>query len=368
MNARSPASIQLARPGPPVLALGAWLKAAVCATRGDEAFLSASVGDLGEPSAVLALEETARQLLGMLDLEPAAVAHDLHPDFHSTRFAHQLAAEFGVPAIGVQHHHAHIAAVVAEHGMEEPVLGLALDGVGLGTDGGAWGGELLRVGQGEFARLGHLRTLPMPGGDRAAREPWRMAAAVLHELGRVDEVRRRFPRRAAQPVVQMLASRLRCPPTSSAGRWFDAAAALLGVCETNEHEGEAPMRLEALAAQHGPAAPLDGGWCVRAGNTLDLLPLLDWLADCVDPSKGAAIFHATLAAALAEWALNAASEADLACIALGGGCFANRVLSAQLRRLLAREGLQVLQARLASPGDAGLALGQAAVAIPRLRG
>ncbi len=368
MNARSPASIQLAKPGPPVLALGAWLKAAVCATRSDEAYLSASVGDLGEPSAVLALEETARQLLGTLGIEPAVVAHDLHPDFQSTRFAQQLAAEFGVPAIGVQHHHAHIASVVAEHGLDEPVLGLALDGVGLGTDGGAWGGELLRVERGDFVRLGHIRTLPMPGGDRAAREPWRMAAAALHELGRADEVRRRFPRRAAKPVVQMLASRLRCPPTSSAGRWFDAAAALLGACETNEREGEAPMRLEALASQHGLAAPLDGGWALHAGGTLDLLPLLDWLADCVDPAKGAAVFHATLAAALAEWALRAASETDLACVALGGGCFANRVLSMQLRRQLAREGLQVLEARLVSAGDAGLALGQAAVAIARLEG
>ena len=248
------------------------------------------------------------------------------------------------------------------------MLGLALDGVGLGTDGQAWGGELLRVEGGEFKRLGHLRTLAMPGGDRAAGEPWRMAAAALHALGRADEVRRRFVRRAAQPIVRMLASGLRCPPTSSAGRWFDAAAALLGTCEVNAREGEAPMRLEALAARHGDVAPVEGGWRIHGDGTLDLLPLLDWIADCIDPAQGAAVFHATLAAALADWALRAASASDTGCIALGGGCFANRVLSRYVRRQLERAGLRVLEARRVSPGDAGLALGQAAVALARLQG
>jgi len=365
MNARAPAAIRLARTGPTVLALGAWLKAAACVSHGDEAWLSEPAGDLGDPASARALEEAARNLLSSLDVTPCAVAHDLHPDFHSTRFAQTLAQELGVPAIGVQHHHAHVAAVAAEHRLEEPLLGLALDGVGLGTDGHAWGGELLRVARGAFDRLGHLRTLPMPGADRAAQEPWRMAAAALWLLGRPDEIPRRFARRAAGPILQLLQKDLRCPQTSSAGRWFDAAAALLGVCETHAFEGEAPMRLEALASRHGAALPLEGGWHVRDG-TLDLLPLLGWLADCEDPALGAAVFHATLAEALAAWTLEAASTAGTASVALGGGCFANGVLSGMLRQRLERSGLRVLKARLVPPGDGGIALGQAAVARARL--
>lgn len=367
MSARAPTAIRLARPGPAVLALGGGLKAAACATHADHAFLAEPVGDLGEASVALALERAARRLAGGLPCTPAAIAHDLHPDFHSTRFALELAAELDVPAIGVQHHHAHVAAVAAEHRATGPVLGLALDGFGLGANRGAWGGELLRASGSGFARLGHLRTLPLPGGDRAAREPWRMGAAALYALGRAGEVSRRFPQRPAAPVLQMLERGLNCPPTSSAGRWFDAAAALLGVCEVSARESDAPMQLEALAAGHLGARPLEGGWRIT-NDVLDLLPTLDWAAGCRDPARGAAVFHATFAAALADWALRAAHASGLGRVALGGGCFANRLLAEPLRARLAHEGLEVLQARAAPPGDAGLALGQAAVARAHLGG
>lgn len=358
----TPAAIKLAAPGPSVLATGAFLKNAVCVTRGDEAFLSQHVGDLDNAPTCRALEEAARHLLRVLDVEPEIVAHDLHPDFHSTRFATAFAREHGISAIGVQHHHAHIAAVVAEHGVDAPVLGLALDGVGLGTDGGVWGGELLRVHRGSMDRIGKLRTLALPGGDRAAREPWRMAASALHALGRGSEIARRFEQPGAATIARMLERGVNCPPSSSAGRWFDAAAGLLGVRAVNAFEGQAPMLLEGLADRHGAVEPLAAGWTVGAEGVLDLLPLAGALADLDGAGHGAALFHATLVAALADWVSTAARQTGIATAALGGGCFMNRILASGLRAALERLGLAVLEARQAPPNDGGLALGQAAVA------
>jgi len=365
----TPAPIKLARSGPSILAAGSFLKNAACLTRGAQAFLSQHIGDLDSAASCVALEEAVDHLQRVLEIEPAAVAHDLHPDFFSTRLAVQLAEEFGVPAIGVQHHHAHIAAVAAEHGVTEPVLGVALDGVGHGSDGEAWGGELLRVDANGFERLGHLRALPLAGGDRAAREPWRMAAAVLHLAGRGDEIVRRFAHQpAAAAVADMLARAVRCPPTTSAGRWFDAAAGLLGVRDAMNYEGQAAMLLEGLAAKHGTVAPDARLYALDADNTLDLLPLAIRLADERDAAFGAALFHSTLAAALAAWVARAARTTGITTIALGGGCFLNAILSAQLERLLAARGYRVLHARQAPPNDGGIALGQAWVALQRMEG
>jgi hydrogenase maturation protein HypF len=357
----TPAPIRLAAGGPSVLAVGAFLKATVCVTRDDEAFVSQHIGSLDNAPTCLALEEAAAHLCEVLQIEPQRVAHDLHPDLHSTRFAARWARERGVPAIGVQHHAAHIAAVMAEHRVTDAVLGLALDGVGLGDDGAAWGGELLRVEPGRHARIAHLRPLALPGGDRAAREPWRMAAAVLHALGRNDEIATRFSEAAAPTVAQMLRQDLHCPLTSSMGRWFDAAAGLLGVRARQSFEGQAPMLLEGLAARHGPVAPLANGHRIDQG-TLDLLPLAAALLNETDTARGAARFHATLIEALADWCLLHARAQRLSTVAFGGGCFLNEVLSRGLARRLTGAGLTVLQARLAPPNDGGLSLGQAVAA------
>jgi len=193
-----PRPIRLPRPGPAVLALGGYLKNTVCLTRGDQAFLSAHVGDLDNAATCAFLEESVVRLTDLLEIEPAVVTCDRHPDFHSSRLAARLAAERGLPLVAVQHHQAHIAAVAAEHGIDCPLLGLALDGVGLGDDGGIWGGELLRLDGARHERLGHLRPLALPGGDRAAREPWRMAAAALHALNRQAEIGRCFPGAAGE--------------------------------------------------------------------------------------------------------------------------------------------------------------------------
>ncbi len=359
--------IRLPRPVKPVLALGAWFKNTVCIASGQQAFTSKTVGDLDSPDACRAHEATARRLLEWHGEKPSAIAHDLHPDFHSTRFAAQLAAELEVPLIAVQHHHAHIAALTAEHQVDEPVLGLALDGVGLGTDGSAWGGELLRVEGAAFERIGHLRPLPLPGGDRAAREPWRMAAAVLHELGRNDEIAQRYAGEpAAATVATMLVRGLNCPRTSSTGRVFDAAAGLLGLCHKMEFEAQAAIALEQaatyyIAAQGTPQA-LTNGWQVNQNGQLDLLPLFAHLTDTTDAGQGAAIFHATLIAALADWVKQAAQRSGTRTIACGGGCFFNKLLSAGLRERLDGAGFKTLAAKLAQPGDTAIALGQAWVA------
>jgi hydrogenase maturation protein HypF len=365
----TPAPIKLARSGPSILATGSFLKNAACVTRGAEAFLSQHIGDLDNAASCVALEEAVDHLQRVLEIRPAAIAHDLHPDFFGTRLAVHLAAELAVPAIGVQHHHAHIAAVAAEHGVTEPVLGVALDGVGHGSDGDAWGGELLRVDERGFERLGHLRALPLAGGDRAAREPWRMAAAVLHLAGRGEEIVRRYAHQpAAAAVAELLARAVRCPPTTSAGRWFDAAAGLLGVREAMNYEGQAAMLLEGLAAKHGTVAPDASLYALDEANTLDLLPLAIRLADERDAAFGAALFHATFAAALAAWVARAARTTGITTVALGGGCFLNAILSAQLERLLAARGYRVLHARQAPPNDGGIALGQAWVALQSMEG
>ena len=360
-----PVPIALSKGGPSVLALGGHLKNTVAVFKGKEAFLSQHIGGLDNAAAIGFLEETVAHLLAVLDVRPDLIAHDLHPDFASTRLALRLADELGVPALAVGHHHAHVAAICAEHGIDEPVIGLAIDGVGLGPDGGAWGGELLRVDGAACTRLGHLRPLRLPGGDRAAREPWRLALSALHDAGQGERIagwlEKHYPERDAAPLLAMLARDLRCPPTSSLGRHFDAAAGLLGVRAAASYEGQAAMELEGLAAAHGPVAPLAGGWRIEAG-VLDLFPLLLALADIEDIAHGAALFHATLAAGLAEWLLAASRREKLTTVVIGGGCAMNALLLAALRPPLEAVGLQVLEARQAPPNDGGLALGQGWVA------
>jgi hydrogenase maturation protein HypF len=359
----TPRAIRLPHSGPSVLALGGHLKNTLCVTRGDEAFVSQHIGGLDNAATCGMVMEVAEHLLHILDVQPAAVAHDLHPDFFSTRHAVQLAESWGVPAIGVQHHHAHLAAVAAEHGVTEPILGLALDGVGLGTDGNAWGGELLRVDGETFIRLGHLAPLPLPGGDKAASQPWRMAAAVLHRLGRGDEIASRFANQPqAGQLLQLLERGFNCPPTTSLGRVFDAAAGLLGVRTTMAYEGQAAMLLEGLAEQSGEVEALAAGWCI-AQDRLDLLPLLARLSNESNPAYGAALFHATLAEALANWLHGAVQNQNIHTVALGGGCFLNHILTRTLRTRLQQHGLTVLEARQVPPNDGGLSLGQAWVAM-----
>ncbi|WP_316161524.1 carbamoyltransferase HypF [Bradyrhizobium sp. SZCCHNRI20481] len=350
-----PEPIRLARAGPPVLAVGAHLKATVTVTRGDEAFVSQHLGDLDTAAAIRFFEETIAHLTSILDVEPVAIAHDLHPDMASTRFAQAR----GLPTLPVQHHHAHAASVMAEQGVTGPALALVLDGYGYGSDGGAWGGELLSCDGAGFQRLGHLAPLKMPGGDRAAREPWRMAASVLHDFGRGDEIERRF---VAQPQSRNIVTLLDLADTAvttSAGRLFDAVAGLLGVSTVQSYEGEAAMKLEALVRE---PATLERGWTIADG-VLSLRPLLAHLiARDLDTVEAAGLFHGTLAAACVDWIARASRATGIGTIVLSGGCFLNAHLAEQIVRGCRSAGLDPLLPRRLPPNDGGLSLGQAWVA------
>jgi hydrogenase maturation protein HypF len=221
---------------------------------------------------------------------------------------------------------------------------------------------LLRIDGARCERLGHLAPLSLPGGDAAAREPWRMAAAVVHALGRGKEIAARFADEpAAAMVAQMLERGINCPRTSSAGRLFDAAAGLLGVRRRQSFEGQAAMLLEGLAARHGPVEALADGWRLRDG-VLDVLPFMAHLDDCEDAAAGAAWFHATLAAALVDWVSVAAESSGIRRVAAGGGCLLNRRLLTDLQQGLHARGLSLYVAQTLPPNDGGLSVGQAWVA------
>ena len=365
MSARTTQSLPRAAPAR-VLAVGAWLKNTACLLDGAAVHWSPLHGDLGTPEACLALEASVEALLRMAGGRVDAVAHDLHPDFESTRLALALAARLGVPAVPVQHHHAHIGVVQAEQGSVAPVIGLALDGVGLGQDGSAWGGELLLVAGADWQRLGHLTPLALPGGDVAAREPWRMAAAALHALGRGDEIVPRFApvvgERLAAGVRMLLDRGLNCPLTTSTGRWFDAMAGLLRLSVRQAAEAEAAIALERAATDW-----LESHAVTALGNAaLDLRPLVSQCLECAHPGEAAARFHAGLADSLARASIAAARIADTPTVVLGGGCFYNRLLTRRLVAALDAAGLQVQQPQGPGPGDAGLALGQAWIAADAL--
>lgn len=361
-----------------ILACGAFLKNAACLldTQAPHAPLwSVQHGDLSDPAACEALEQSVRALLAQAGESIDAVAHDLHPDFFSTHLALRLAHELGVSAFAVQHHHAHIAAVLAEHGVQRPVIGIALDGVGLGTDGVAWGGEVLLVDGAQFTRVGHLSPLALPGGDVAAREPWRMAAAALHVCDMADHIVPRFTPtmgvQAARTIHTMLQRGLNCPQTTAAGRWFDAVAGLLGLSVRQEFEAQAAIALEQAAARYLQSHTLEvraSDWAVTPYGQIDLRPLLASTlitTDLLNPAavdEAAARFHLTLADALCAQAIAQAHKHQLRDVALGGGCFFNRVLTQRIVSQLSNAGLNVLQTQKLSCGDAGLALGQAWVA------
>jgi hydrogenase maturation protein HypF len=360
-----PDPIDLGEDGPEVVAVGAHLKATVCVTRGREAFVSQHLGDLNSAETVRFYQHALRRLIAHLGVKPQLFACDLHPDYRTTLIAEGLAAEsLGLPALGVQHHAAHLAAVAAEHHLRRPLIGVALDGHGYGTDGATWGGELMHGEGGAWRRVGHLSPLAMPGGDRAAREPWRMGLAAMIALGRSAEAADRF---SIHPLAASLAEMTLSHPnallTTSMGRLFDAAAALLGVCEEQTYEGQAAMELEALV---GVPTALPSGFRVDE-NVLDFRPLLSALIQPgLGAHDGAALFHGTLIAGLAEWIGGYAAETDTTDVVLGGGCFMNRILADGLAQALRHRGLRPWLARAVPANDGGISLGQAAVARAHL--
>lgn len=357
----------------PVLAVGAQLKNACCLARGEEATLGPHVGDLDGLETYAAFEAAIARLEAFLALRPEVVACDLHPLYLSTRYARERAAALGVPLVEVQHHHAHAAAVLAERHLDGPALALAWDGTGLGADGAAWGGELLLAERGRFERLATFRPIPLAGGDRAIREPWRIALAALVDAFGADAPVDRVPlfRAVGQGeldvVRRMIAGGVNAPLAHGAGRAFDAAGALALGRGVSRYEGQVAMALDnaadALGARDVAPYPFD----IETGalDLLDLRPL--WRALAADVIAGAAPalvsarFHAALARAGAELVRRAVRRAGKLPVVLTGGCFQNARLAAGLVSELSGT-FEVYTHAEIPPGDGGIALGQAVVA------
>ncbi|ABC26996.1 [NiFe] hydrogenase maturation protein HypF [Hahella chejuensis KCTC 2396] len=354
----APNVIELAQEGPSVLAFGGFLKNTLCVSQGNRAFVSPYIGDLDRAAACRDLDLTVERLLETLAIQPDLIACDLHPDFYSTQAARRYSERLDVPLLQVQHHHAHCLATMAEAGLRGPVLGLALDGFGLGDDGGIWGGELLWMNGADYRRLGGLRPLPLPGGDSAVREPWRLGVAALLSQGREEDAERLFGAHPGYAMLrQMLAKNVNCPRTSSAGRYFDAAAAILGVRHHTDHEAHAAMALETLCRQTPPTSDASFLFEITSEGALDLYPLLDALTTC-EPHAGARLFHDVLVRGLLAWVDWARAKTGVGRIALGGGCFLNRVLRESLTCGLRARGMQVHAPRQMPPNDSGISLGQ----------
>jgi hydrogenase maturation protein HypF len=359
-RARGFAPLPLAMDGAGVLALGAQQKATVTLLVRGQAVVSQHLGDLDSAAGMALLERTAMDLLAFLDAAPERLACDLHPDYASTRLAEALAGRLGLPLVRVQHHHAHVAAVLAEHGLPGPVLGLAWDGAGFGPDGTVWGGEALAVDRAGFRRLGHLRPFPLPGGDLAAREPRRSALGLcLACLGEPGPAAAAFAPAELAVLARAAERGVNSPRASSVGRLFDAVAALLGLRRGRGFEGQAAMALE-FQARDGLGT---GAWPLPlAAGAADPGPLLEALL--ADLRRGEPVpamafrFHA----ALAGLALAFARDAGLGTVALTGGCFQNRLLAALCRERLEAAGFRVLRPGRYPPNDGGVSLGQAWVA------
>jgi len=380
----------------PILAVGGELKNTFCLVKGRHAFISHHIGDLENLETLQSFESAINAFISMFDARPRVVAHDLHPGYLSTR--HALERE-GVKTVGVQHHHAHIASILAEHGREREVLGVAWDGTGYGDDGVLWGGEFLAADLCRYRRLAHLRALPLPGGEQAIRQTWRMALAALYDAEGERIWSRRLPVITRVPASErelwsrLLSGKLPGYRATGAGRMFDAASAILGIREEALYEGQGAIELETVATRwlsqkrpdpggsgtsssgFGPQSPIDPyPFHIDRGKLpweIDLRQLFSALADNreagVDIGEAAFRFHLSLAGIIVEVCRELAKQTGLEVVALGGGCFQNVLLLELALTDLRAAGLQVLLHSRVPANDGGISLGQAAVAAARLR-
>jgi hydrogenase maturation protein HypF len=360
---------------PSVLAVGAELKNVFALTRDGSAFLSHHIGDMENLETLEAFHDGVGHLEGLFRVTPRAVAHDLHPDYLATRYAVERALRDAIPAEAVQHHHAHVAACMVDNGLPvgSTVIGVAFDGTGLGTDGAIWGGEVLLAGYARFERCLHLAYVPLPGGNLAVRQPWRMALSWLRAAG-IDWTFD-LPSVAAAPssealgvLARQLDLGLNSPSTSSVGRLFDAASSIAGLRHHARFEAQAAMALEAVLAPDDT-----GAYDVDVGpTTIDPRPLIRSLAADVVAGVGvdrlAARFHNGLASAVLRACQQVASRSGVRDVALSGGVWQNVSLLQRTVAALEQDGFRVLVHRQVPPNDGGLALGQAAVAGARLDG
>ncbi len=375
-----PLGVPLPFEAPPLLAVGGHLKDVFALARGRFVYQSQHLGDLENLIGLNFFRESLDHLMRTFEIEPETVVHDLHPGYLSTEWAREWASERGLRLIAVQHHHAHIAACMAEHAIESETIGISLDGTGYGTDGRIWGGEVLICRLDSFERFAHLDYVPMPGSEAAIREPWRMALGHLQAAGLDIESPQLLDllgakRQEARVLRRMIERQLNTPLTSSCGRLFDAVAALVLQRTNVDYEAQAAIELEGLAVDE-PYELVDasayemkfiaGNWPAREPIKISAAPmwhaLIEDLRANVPEPRIAARFHAAVAAAFIRAAVEARTATGIRQVALSGGCMHNRRLARLLRTGLEAEGFQVFQHRQVSPGDGGLSYGQIAVA------
>jgi hydrogenase maturation protein HypF len=365
-----PRAIRLPEDQPSVLAVGGELKATICLTRNDRAVMSQHIGDLKNSATLRSLEETVAHLEKILEIQPAVIAHDLHPDYISSVYAD---SRQGSPRVAVQHHHAHMCSCMAENGLDGEAIGVVFDGTGYGLDGTIWGGEFLAGDYHAFRRCGHFRPVAMPGGDAAIREPFRMLLSYLHDLGVADFSELQLSclegvsSQDRKLLHKMLERGINAPLTSSCGRLFDAVAALLGLRSRVSYEGQAAIELEAMAEQAETRECYRFSLTESAGGLiLDLRPALQDILDDLAVGKAqpfiARCFHNTIAEATAAMCERIRAENGLNRVVLSGGVFQNKLLAEGTCTRLVEIGFQVFTHRLVPPNDGGLALGQAVIA------
>lgn len=366
----------------PLLACGGHLKNTFCLGKGRQAFVSHHIGDLENLETLTSFREGIEHFKRLFDIQPEVVAYDLHPEYLATKYAFDTHIS---QKIGVQHHHAHIASVMAEHGLQEPVIGIAADGTGYGTDGAVWGCEIMAANLLGFDRLAHLDYMPLPGGEQAVRQPWRMAAVYLAQAYGDDFLELDIPfvyqldRSKWHALTQMIARGINSPPTSSLGRLFDAVAALIGLRSEVLYEGQAAIELEMLARKH------EGGndrgqsdiypFVIKMRDqmpaTLDVAPMFRTIVSNIQQgvptSQIADRFHRSIAELLATVCFDARKQTGLDVVALSGGVFQNRLLLEQLVKRLEQMAFQVYVNRRVPPNDGGISLGQLAVAAAHIQ-
>ncbi|HHT9130022.1 MAG TPA: carbamoyltransferase HypF [Candidatus Brocadiaceae bacterium] len=366
-----------------ILACGAELKNTFCLTKGKKAILSQHMGDLENYETLEFFKESLNNLKNSFRVTPRIIAHDLHPDYLSTRFALEYAAQMNIPdtrIISVQHHHAHIVSCMAEHGLKGEVIGVAFDGTGYGTDGNIWGGEFLLVNKRNFMRKAHLQYVSMPGGDRAVREPWRMAISYLYQTFGDDifeAIPPFFERRNTKDVdiiIKMIKKGVNAPLTSSVGRLFDAVSSLLGIRDMITFEGEAAIGLE-MAVDRGDETGSElYPFQIITGipNIIDLKPFVKSIVEDfnkgVKPAIISSKFHHTLAKIIVKVTEILAEESGIKDVVLSGGVFQNMLLSKFTTDHLTKAGFKVWSHEQVPTNDGGIALGQAVAAWEKLKG
>jgi hydrogenase maturation protein HypF len=364
----APYPVQLPFETKPVVAVGGELKNTFCLTREHHAFLSQHIGDIENVETFEAFEQGVQHLAHIFHIKPEIAAHDLHPNYFSTRFAKQL----NIKTIGVQHHHAHIAACMADNGLSDRrLIGLSFDGTGYGTDGAIWGGEALLASYADFERFAHLEYLPLPGSDTAIRHPWRIAVGYAHALG-IDIDHLPFLNNLDKQAINItrcqVDKHLNAPYTSSIGRLFDAAAALIGIRNDVTYEAQAAIEMEALSrpfismvnAYPYFIEEAEDGLIIRVKELLSAVVKGLRSNECAEII--AARFHKTIAAIAVEVCKRARSKTDLNEVAMSGGVWQNQILLNLVRDALEREGFVVYFHKQIPTNDGGLALGQAVVA------